>query len=99
MNFVTYNMVNTSTRTDTVNNITIEIRDAISSEVKGTARMTSFDDIWLELPEVQGRYQLRVPAKRQLENKFINNLDDLFHYAWLVSNGSWILHHIKKVRA
>lgn len=97
--FVHYSMENTSTRKDVINNITISVHDTFTSKVVGTARMTSFTDIYLELPEVQGRYQLRKPALRQLENKFINNLDDLYRYKWLVSNGAWILKNLKKVAA
>lgn len=97
--FVHYSMENTSTRKDECNHITISVHDTFTSKVVGTARMTSFTDIYLELPEVQGRYQLRKPALRQLEQRGIDTLDKLMSYSWLVSNGAWILKNIKKVKA
>ena len=97
--FVHYTMTNTSTRSDEVNHLTINVHDTMTQEVIGTARLRSLEDIYLELPEVQGRYELRVPAKRQLDNRGITDLAELYRYSWLVSNGAWILKNLKKVRA
>lgn len=96
--FVHYTMKNTSTRKDQCDNITIEVTDTFTGEVVGTARVKSFTDIYLELPEVQGRYELRKPALRQLESKMIKNLDDAMRYSWLLSDGAWLLKNLKKVK-
>lgn len=97
--FVHYSMENTSTRKDVINNITIGVHDTFTSKVVGTARMNNFTDIYLKLPEIQGRYQLRKPALRQLEQRGIETLTQLYSYAWLVDNGAWILRNLKKVTA
>lgn len=97
--FVHYSMENTSTRTDEVNHLTINVHETMSSNIIGTARLNSFTDIYLELPEVQGRYQLRKPALRQLEMKGIHTLEQLYRLKWLISDGAWILKNLKKVTA
>lgn len=97
--WVHYEMENTSTRTDEVNNITIKVLDTFTGELVGTARMKSFDNIWVELPEVEGRYRLRKPAVKRLDEKMIRNMSDLMHYKWLVSDGQWILKNMVKVKA
>jgi hypothetical protein len=97
MNFVSYNMINTSTRKDFVNNITINIVDGLNGTPVGYARMTSFNDIWLELPETQGRYELKPRALKQLDRHMIDTLDDLLRMAWLVDNGAYILNNLKEI--
>lgn len=71
----------------------------MTSKIIGTARMNSFTDIYLELPEVNGRFELRTPALRQLEQRGIETLEQLHSYKWLIDNGQWILNNLKKVKA
>ena len=97
--FVHYSMDNTSTRKDQVNHLTINVHETMTSKIIGTARMNSFTDIFVELPEVNGRYQLRKPALRQLEQRGIETLEQLHSYKWLIDNGQWILNNLKKVKA
>lgn len=97
--FVHYSIENVSTRSDEVNSLIIRVHDTMTSEVIGTARLNSLTDIFLELPEVQGRYQLRKPALRKLEQRGIDTLAQLYSYKWLIDNGGWILKNLKKVAA
>lgn len=91
-------MQNTSNRQPDINNIRIIISDAISDKIIGDARMASFDNIWLELPEATGRYTLKKRAINELKKHCIKDLDELFSKAWLVDNGEWILKNIERVK-
>lgn len=94
--FVHYELHNTSTRKNEVNNILIEVFNTLNSTLIGTARMNSVNDIYVELPEVTGRYRLTKKAIRQLEAKNITSLADIVSKSWLLSNGAWIMLNLEK---
>jgi len=96
MNFVTYEMQAVGRYNDNVDNIRIIISDALSGEVVGDARLTDFDNFWVELPEVTGRFKLKAKAIKELHKHFIESLDDLYHKAWLVDNGGWLMNNLEK---
>lgn len=99
MNFYTTTMENTSTRKDVVNSIRITVSDALNrQDVKGTASMLSFDNIWLDLPEKSGRYSLTAKAQKEMLKHHIADLDDLWHKRWL-ADGDWILRNLQPVEA
>ena len=97
MNFVSYDMQALGRTKDKVDNIRIIVSDGINSKYVGDARMISFENIWLELPEVTGRYSLKSRAIKELDKHGISSLDELFSKAWLVDNGGWILHNMVKI--
>lgn len=97
--FVHYEMENTSTRKNYVNNIRIKIIDTFTDEVIGTARMEDFVDIVLEMQgdNVCRRYKLSLPALRYLEKKGISNMTSLFERKWLFSEGEWIIKNMVRI--
>lgn len=96
--FVTYKMENRSTRKDHINNIEIIISEALGDDQVGSARMVSFNDIYVKAEDIEGRFKLKKRAVKELERNFIFTLDDLFSKAWLVSNGGWIMHQLERIK-
>lgn len=98
MRFYSYKMLNTSTRVDKCNHITIEILDGISSQKIGVARVISFNDIYVDIPGNSGRYRLSKPAIRAMSNQSINTLDDCIRLSWLLSEGRYIMTNLRKIK-
>lgn len=95
--WVHYQMTNTSTRSNEVNHLTISVYNTMTDEIVGTARLNSFTDIYLELPDAEGKYKLRPRLIKQLEARGIDSLEELLRFSWLLNNGETILHNIEKV--